>query len=115
MNVSYNFSESEEILDKEMNKRIDEIEENNITRDETIEKEKLEYELKRTKFIERAREGNVYMALQLQQDLNVETKEDLINRVSNVLTVNKDINEALTYIEKVFFFIHIHILYLYIY
>ncbi|XP_051155321.1 uncharacterized protein LOC127277917 [Leptopilina boulardi] len=56
-------SESDDILTEVANTRRAEIEENEMTREEMKEKEMLEYKKKRLKFVQRARQGNVEMAL----------------------------------------------------
>ncbi|XP_043461935.1 uncharacterized protein LOC122498318 [Leptopilina heterotoma] len=95
-------SESDEILDKEMERMIKKYEKYNITKAEVVDKENLEYEEKRLRFKERAREGNVFMAVHLQNELNIKNKEkeNLMIKISNALTLTEEANEALLNITK---------------
>lgn len=87
-----------------MKKRIKEIDEKEIKREEVIEKQKLEYEEKRLKFKERTREGNILMSIELEKELTILNKEreDLKSRVSNLLALSKEANTSLLNLKEVF-------------
>lgn len=78
-----------------MERRKNEIKRKKITKEEALENEKEEHERKRLKYIQKSREGNVAMAIELEKKLNLENKikENLKASISNTSKINESILE----------------------
>ncbi|XP_043474826.1 uncharacterized protein LOC122506604 isoform X1 [Leptopilina heterotoma] len=93
--------ESDEYLIEEMNKKIEEIEKKDVTREELKEQEKLEYEEKRLRLVEKARKGNIAMAIELEKELSPkEENKNLLNIIDEALTLTEKGKAELTKINK---------------
>lgn len=90
-----------------MDARIAEIEEKKITREEMKEKERLENETERLKVVQRARQGNVEMALLLQKEMSTKEKrrEDLLNQITGALKLVERGKEEFSKMKEVFIYV----------
>lgn len=86
-----------------MARRIKEIEDKNISKEEAIDKEKTEYETMRLNYLKRVREDNVFMALELEKELDLERREReyLRNTMSDAFALSGETNTTLLNIQKV--------------
>lgn len=86
-----------------MDKKIKEINKKGITREDALKKEKAEYEEKRLKFMQKARQENVAMAIELQKDMNknIYKKENLRNNIAKAFNLTNKTNATLVSIQKV--------------
>lgn len=85
-----------------MARRIKEIEDKNISKEEAIDKEKTEYETMRLNYLKRVREDNVFMALELEKELDLERREReyLRNTMSDAFALSGETNTTLLNIQK---------------